>query len=105
MALGHFMADKPLSKSWSIFNAKASVTIPQRYRGYPLQTFDGRIPSEVLLEVAETPPAAPAVSSAGNFCSPSLQLLELDWNQEKSIEIQWFITTFPVSVVDPIINI
>jgi len=33
------------------------------------------------------------------------QLLELDWNQEKSIEIQWFITTFPVSVVDPIINI
>ena len=72
MALGHFLADKPLSKSWSIFNAKASVTIPQRYRGYPLQTFDGRIPSEVLLEVAETPPAAPAVSSAGNFCSPSL---------------------------------
>lgn len=63
---------RPLSKSWSIFNAKASVTIPQRYRGYPLQTFDGRIPSEVLLEVGETPPAAPAVSPAGNFCSPSL---------------------------------
>lgn len=31
MALVHFLADKPLSKSWSIFNAKASVTIPSKH--------------------------------------------------------------------------
>ena len=108
MALGHFLADKPLSSLIQIL-----VHIQRQSQ----RNYSPKIPGISPPNIRWSDPVWGTAwsrrdSSSCSSCFSSWEFLlsisSSSWSWigiNKNHEIQWFITTFPVSVVDPIIII